>query len=101
MPLGIVRSSGTAGKVGSIDQVFNGFGHMGNAIFILPGIKCQISTGKNPDGTYTYSNSKTTKVFVRNYGSTANSLPRCYLSTTDDYLISIDPTLVRFDAEKG
>lgn len=92
----------TAGVYTSIDQVFNGFGYIGNAIFILPGIKCQISTGKNPDGTYTYSNSKTTKVFVRNYGSTADSLPRCYvLSTTDDDLISIDPTLVRFDAEKG
>ena len=52
LPLGIVRSSGTAGKVGSIDQIFNGFGYIGSTVFALPGVKIQTPNGNNEVGTY-------------------------------------------------
>lgn len=45
LPLGIVRSSGTAGKVGSIDQIFKGFGYIGSTVFALPGVKVQQAIG--------------------------------------------------------
>ena len=52
LPLGIIRSSGTDGKIGSIEQVFNGFGYIGSTVFALPGVKVQIPNGRNEDGTY-------------------------------------------------
>lgn len=39
------------GKITSIDQVFNGFGYIGNTIFALPGIKGLIPNGFNTDGS--------------------------------------------------
>ena len=35
----------------SIDQVFNGFGYIGNTLFILPGIEGLIPKGRNADGS--------------------------------------------------
>lgn len=39
------------GKVISIDQVFNGFGYIGNTIFVLPGVEGIIPNGFNEDGS--------------------------------------------------
>ena len=49
LPYALVTNDGTVFK--SIDQVFNGFGYIGSTIFVLPGVKCQSSTGRNVDGT--------------------------------------------------
>ena len=35
----------------SIDQIFNGFGYIGSTVFALPGIKCLVGNGRNPDGS--------------------------------------------------
>ena len=35
----------------SIDQVFNGFGYIGNTVFALPGIEGLIPNGRNDDGS--------------------------------------------------
>ena len=49
LPLGIYTADGTG--ITSIDQVFNGFGYIGNTIFALPGIKGRIPNGFNTDGS--------------------------------------------------
>lgn len=38
-------------KYTSIDQIFNGFGYIGNTIFALPGVKALIPNGRNKDGS--------------------------------------------------
>ena len=45
LPVAIVTSSGTDSKFSSIDQVFNGFGYIGNTIFVLPGVEGLIPNG--------------------------------------------------------
>ena len=49
----------------SIERIFNGFGFMGGAIFLLPGVKGLIANGKNPDGTYKTIDYVSSKVVVR------------------------------------
>lgn len=81
LPLGIYTANDTG--VTSIDQVFNGFGYVGNIIFALPGIKGRVPEGFNTDGkpnsteftttsvlTYSYINANTTVLI----GINANSL---------------------------
>lgn len=48
----------------SIDQVFNGFGYVGNIIFALPGIKGKNSNGFNTDGGFNGDNIVTTSVLT-------------------------------------
>jgi hypothetical protein len=48
-PLCLLTANGT--KITSIDQVFNGFGYIGNTIFCDKGIKGLIPNGRNVDGT--------------------------------------------------
>lgn len=38
-------------KLATVDQVFNGFGYIGNTVFALPGVKGLVPNGRNPDGT--------------------------------------------------
>ena len=46
------------GKATSIDQVFNGFGYIGNTMFALPGVSGLIPNGRNADGVFFQSNAK-------------------------------------------
>lgn len=48
-PLAHITVSG--GVITSIDQVFNGCGFIGNAIYVLPGVKGMAPNGRNADGT--------------------------------------------------
>lgn len=48
-PIAIVTVSN--GAISSIDQVFNGFGYIGNTIFCDKGVKGLIPNGRNEDGT--------------------------------------------------
>jgi len=41
----------TSDVITSIDQIFNGFGYMGQTKFMLPGVKVLTAKGKNDDGT--------------------------------------------------
>ena len=50
LPVAVVSSDGT-GKIARIDQVFNGFGYIGSVPFILPGVECLRTRGRNTDGT--------------------------------------------------
>ena len=58
-PFALVHRDTTG--IGSIDQVFNGFGYIGSTIFALPGVKGLIPNGKNVDGSFRnieYNNSR-------------------------------------------
>ena len=50
LPLGIIEADGTY-LCGSIDQIFNGFGYIGNTLFALPNVKGLIPNGRNADGS--------------------------------------------------
>ena len=59
-PICVVSTDGT--KVSAIKQVFNGFGYIGSTIFVLPGIKCLVGNGRNPDGSCITKIEESTKV---------------------------------------
>lgn len=71
LPLGIYTANGTG--VTSIDQVFNGFGYIGNTIFALPGIKGRVPNGFSTDGKPNSIERTTTKVSTRNAGANQNA----------------------------
>lgn len=48
-PIALITGDST--QITSIDQVFNGFGYIGNTIFVLPGVEALIPNGRNVDGT--------------------------------------------------
>ena len=50
LPLGIIVIKD--GIIYDVEEVFNGFGFMGNLAFALPGIKSLLPYGKNEDGSY-------------------------------------------------
>lgn len=50
MPICIV-STGSDGKITSIDKVFNGAGYIGHHAFVLPGVKALMPYGFNTDGS--------------------------------------------------
>lgn len=65
LPLGIYTANGTG--VTSIDQVFNGFGYIGNNTFILPGVKCKRTNGFNADGSLNSIETTITKVTIPSF----------------------------------
>lgn len=72
LPIAIVTRSET-GYV-SIDQVFNGFGYIGNTLFELPGVKGLIVDGTNDDGTLKTVIRTTVNVSIDNViGARSNS----------------------------
>ena len=68
LPIAIV-STDSNGKYISVNQVFNGFGYIGNVIFALPGVEGLIPNGRNSDGGLNNSKNLTTEV--------------CFLYSTD------------------
>lgn len=50
LPLGIIIIKDK--QIYDFDEVFNGFGFMGNLAYVLPGVKAFLPLGKNEDGTY-------------------------------------------------
>lgn len=65
LPLGIYTANGTG--VTSIDQVFNGFGYIGNNTFILPGVKCKRTNGFNTDGSLNSIETTITRVTIPSF----------------------------------
>lgn len=65
LPLGIYTANGTG--VTSIDQVFNGFGYIGNNTFILPGVKCKRTNGFNTDGSLNSIDATFTRVTIPSF----------------------------------
>lgn len=70
-PIAIVR--GTSVEIESINQVFNGFGYIGNTVYSLPGITYLIPNGKNTDNTYNSLVRTTSQVIVHTLSVSENS----------------------------
>lgn len=64
LPVAEVQS--ISNVVTSIDQVFNGFGYIGNSMFLLPDVKYLIPDGRDSKGNLQNIESKTNKVSVYN-----------------------------------
>ena len=62
LPIAIITVSG--GAISRIDQVFNGFGYIGDCVFATPGISCEIPCGFNGDGEPIFKNCVTNRVLV-------------------------------------
>lgn len=60
LPLAILTVS--SGAITSIDQTFNGFGFIGDTVYVLPGVVALIPDGRNADGTLKSRVAKTTSV---------------------------------------
>lgn len=61
-----------------IKQIFNGYGFIGSAIFVLPGVTCFGAAGRNADGTvknYVF----TTSQVITNTPSTTNGTIECVI----------------------
>lgn len=67
-PLAIVTSA-DGSTVASIDQVFNGFGYIGNTVFALPNVKGLIPNGRNEDGSLKNIEFATDKVLCSTLGN--------------------------------
>lgn len=76
LPLGVCTASG---QITSVDHVFNGFGFIGSVPFVLPGVACLRTGGRNADGTLTSLASSFTQLIIP---SNAEVILRteCYLS---------------------
>ena len=68
-PLCLVSTDGT--KISAIDQVFNGFGYVGNSIFVLPGVKGLNPQGLNADGTLNNTTVTISSVMTRTLTTSA------------------------------
>ena len=70
LPVCICTNSATSGNnMVSINQLFNGFGYIGSTIFALPGVKCLVGNGRNPDGSCITKHEETTNISVYNVTS--------------------------------
>ena len=69
-PIGVVNITD---GIGVINQVFNGFGYIGNTIFALTGVKGLIPNGRNEDGSLKNIETTVNKVTVLTFGSNVNT----------------------------
>lgn len=72
LPLAIITVSD--GTITSIDQVFNGFGYIGSAVFALPGVKGLMPNGINADGSLKNREHTIPSVRVATSNYTANDI---------------------------
>lgn len=68
LPLGIVTNN--SNSVESINQVFNGFGFIGSAVFVLPDVDVLFPYGRESNGNYKSYEYKTSDVIIVNPSST-------------------------------
>lgn len=62
LPIAIIQV--TNGSITNIEKVFNGFGYIGNLIFVLPGVRGIYPNGRNSDGTLKNTEVTTTNVIT-------------------------------------
>lgn len=70
LPIAIIKMSGDGALVTSIDQVFNGLGYIGSAVFALPGVKGLAPDGRNEDGSLKNIELNLTNVLTRTLEAT-------------------------------
>ena len=87
VPLGLCTSDSN-GTITTINQLFNGFGYMGNIIYCLPGVKGLIPDGKNSDGSNNCIEATTTSLQTYSHSTTW---------TRTNHAIYLNPTGATFD----
>lgn len=92
-PLAIIENTSDGLGATSIDQVFNGFGYIGNTVFALPGVKGLVPNGRNPDGTLKNIEYTINNVIVNN-SLDLNRLDLIYVDVTNG-------TLFRWGSDGG
>lgn len=70
LPICTMTNVGGAGFK-SIHHIFNGFGYIGNTIFIYPGVKGLVPDGWNDDGSYKNIEVETTRYIFHTYTYTS------------------------------
>ena len=74
-----------AGTITSIDQVFNGFGYIGSAVWLDKGVKFLISNGRNNDETLKNIEYTTENFYIAQ--NTSNNNITVYLTFTLDHIV--------------
>jgi hypothetical protein len=100
-------TQGSDGVTKSIDQVFNGFGYIGNTVFALPGVKGLIPDGRNADGSFKNIEFTVSGVLTRDIGNvvvtdrdlllnaTYIGFVECTYNIADNLLYNPDEEVVR------
>lgn len=78
LPIGIITTAGVAGKIGSIDQVFNGMGYIGSTIWVDKGVKGLYPNGRNEDGTLNNIEIATDRITILNVPANYNQAVNLY-----------------------
>lgn len=73
LPIAIVTVASGVGCT-NIDQVFNGFGYIGAAVYVLPGVKALVPEGRNTDGTLKSTQCTVSSVKVHSFGDGSHCL---------------------------
>lgn len=76
----------SAGTISSIDQVFNGYGYVGSAVWLDKGVKFLISNGRNNDETLKNMEYTTENFYIAHNAS--NSTGSVYLTFTLDHIVN-------------
>ena len=100
LPLCIFTAIGdNTTSVASIDQVFNGFGHIGSTVFALPGVKGLIPNGRNADGTLKNVEFTTSKVLT--FTRTNTSGYSAYLTLNSNAINIPSTELYNYDQQNN
>lgn len=78
------------GKVTSIDQVFNGFGYIGNSVYALPGVKGLIPNGRNADGSLNSVEFAVTRILISTFSGTYTGSFYSYWNSSRNIFQAID-----------
>ena len=79
------------GKITSIDQVFNGFGYIGSAVFGLPGVEGLVANGRNADGSLKNASVKLNNLFVyQNNGNVYDAVVAIAQNSLTRYTMGIE-----------
>jgi len=84
LPLCLI--SVTNGSITEINQVFNGFGHIGRTSFILPGCKALVSDGRNENGTLKNIIYTTPYVMFHQKDASWTQKQYCYIDTGNNII---------------
>lgn len=71
LPIGVVKVSG--GTITSIENVFNGVGYIGDAVFVLPNVSFLLPAGRNADGSLKNIFVKTNSIQVNTSFASGNA----------------------------
>ena len=90
LPVALVSNEDSA--VVSIDQIFNGFGFIGQVVFALPGITCLIPDGRDVDGHLKNKTFTLCSLSVLVFAS--NNTARRYLTLSTEGVLSAPQSII-------